>query len=638
MKRFIFSLLIALFAVVGLVSCGKEEKKETPITPLDTPALTVEGNVVKWQAVNNAKGYVVKVNDQEKPEQTKLSYTVSNETPGTYNVSVKAVSSDTTKFQDSAYSTVKTITIEENLENTTVWIVGDSTVCDYGKYDASGNKTGVTDSTYFYDRYGYGTQIGNYLNSEKVTIKNLALSGRSSKSFILEENYKTLKNGIKSGDYLIIGFGHNDEKSDDADRFASALEPTTTEGSFKYNLYNYYCKMASDKGATPIICTPIVRAATDNNYSGSNGHITDSGNYAQAIIDLGVEKSITTIDLTTLTKNLYTNLGYDDAIYLHAMTSGLDSDTPNLTSVDKTHINIYGAKMVAYMFANALKNTNNSLAKYVNKTITEPTKANDLVKNSSFVYKPYSAPDLQEWSNIIATGKVDEGTGELIADYFNYYKTITEGWYGTCFGDCGGSPLSNTTGISAKELSAGVFEVGTSKKKGKIGSTEGYAMVFKQIAADDNFEFSADVEITTAIAADMATQGAFGLVVRDDIYVNQADKDASIKSNGVYAGMYTDKKGSQVVYSRESGSLTAAAGTTTVYAQGDTAKLSIVRVGQVITAKVIYKNNTYTKTYTDFDLVAIDKDYIYIGMYAVRSTIAKFTNVVYTYTGKSQGA
>ena len=102
--------------------------------------------------------------------------------------------------------------------------------------------------------------------------------------------------------------------------------------------------------------------------------------------------------------------------------------------------------------------------------------------------------------------------------------------------------------------------------------------------------------------------------------------------------MYTDKKGSQVVYSRESGSLTAAAGTTTVYAQGDTAKLSIVRVGQVITANVIYKNNTYTKTYTDFDLVAIDKDYIYIGMYAIRSTIAKFTNVVYTYTGKSQGA
>ena len=659
MKK-LLSFLFIMLGLITLASCGNEKTEIPEAQELSAPVLTVTDKTVSWEAISNAKGYVVKVNDSEKAEQTELSYTISDETPGTYNVSVKAVSSDTKKYLDSPYSSQKTITIEAKtpdipatpdtpaepegpvvLSNTTVWIVGDSTVCDYAKSrDDQGNVTAVTDSTYFYDRYGYGTQIGNYLNSEKVTIKNIALSGRSSKSFILEENYTTLKNGIKSGDYLIIGFGHNDEKSDDETRFASANLSTDTVGSFKYNLYNYYCKVALDKGATPIICTPIVRATSTNDYSGSNGHITAGGNYAQAIIDLGVEKSITTIDLTTLTKNLYTKLGYDEAIYFHAMTQGLDENTPNVASADKTHINIYGAKMVSYMFANALKDTNNTLANYIdNDKLVEPTKTLDLVKNKFFVYKEYSAPDLTAWKSLIEAGVTDETTGDTDTTYYDYFKTITEGWYGTAFGDTSGSAMSKGNLFTAKEIEAGVFEVGCGMKKGKIAtSSEGYAMVFKQIAADDNFEFSADVEITTAIAADMVTQGGFGLVVRDDIYVNQPKSDTSIKSNGVYAGMYTTSAGSNIVYSRETGSLTKAAGKTTVYVQGDTAKLSIERVGQVITAKVIYKEKTYTQTYTDFDLVAIDSEHIYIGMYAIRSTIAKFTNVVYNYTGKSQGA
>ena len=120
------------------------------------------------------------------------------------------------------------------LSECTLWVVGDSTVCDYTKEDGT-----LTDATYFYPRYGYGTQFYNYF-STKITVKNLALSGRSSKSFLEEANYSTLKNGIKAGDFLVIGFGHNDEKSDDAERFASAKDSTDTEGSFKYNLYNYY--------------------------------------------------------------------------------------------------------------------------------------------------------------------------------------------------------------------------------------------------------------------------------------------------------------------------------------------------------------------------------------------------------------
>jgi hypothetical protein len=108
------------------------------------------------------------------------------------------------------------------LEPTTIYLVGDSTVCSFS-------------DSYYYPRYGYGTQLANYLAPE-ATVVNLALSGRSSKSFITEENYQTLKSQIKAGDFLLIGFGHNDEKSDDPLRFTDATKDYTDESSFAYHL------------------------------------------------------------------------------------------------------------------------------------------------------------------------------------------------------------------------------------------------------------------------------------------------------------------------------------------------------------------------------------------------------------------
>ena len=51
-----------------------------------------------------------------------------------------------------------------------LYLVGDSTVSSFK-------------DPYYFPRFGYGTQIGNYLNSG-IAVRNLALSGRSSKSFI----------------------------------------------------------------------------------------------------------------------------------------------------------------------------------------------------------------------------------------------------------------------------------------------------------------------------------------------------------------------------------------------------------------------------------------------------------------------
>ena len=498
--------------------------------------------------------------------------------------------------------------VPEVLNPTTVYLVGDSTVCSFS-------------DGYYYPRYGYGTQLANYLAPE-ATVVNLALSGRSSKSFIVEENYQTLKNNIKEGDYLIICFGHNDEKSDDAARFTDASKPYTDESSFGYYLNEYYIKLAVEAGATPILCTPIVRAKTNDDYSGNEGHVTATGNYAQAIIDLGAAVGVSVVDLTAITKAEYIAKGYDGAKLYHAVTVGESSDggvtvTPNWGSIDKTHLNVYGAKFVAYSLATELSKLS-GIGGYVLKDIVAPTEA-DLVANPNYVYSDYEAPDLSTYAPV------------------DHFTTITEGWYGTGFGDTGGDPTSTSNGYIAKETEAGVFRVGQSagSNKGKFSSSaDGFAFLFTQVEADKNFKIS----VTATILQTASTkQAGFGLMLRDDAYLPV--KDASIVSNYVTAGILCEADSTYALFSRENSTLSKGQSFgSSLPAADDVFTMSIERVGQSVTVTVTQGDNTVSTTHYDFDFFAKDNGYMYVGMFANRGTIVEFTDLQFEITGTSQGA
>ena len=496
------------------------------------------------------------------------------------------------------------------LDPTNVYLVGDSTVCAF----ADG---------YYYPRYGYGTQLAGYLDP-KATVINLALSGRSSKSFVLEANYETLKNELKEGDYLIIGFGHNDEKSDDAARFTDASKPYTDESSFGYYLYEYYVKLAIEKGATPILCTPVVRAKTNDDYSGSEGHVTETGDYAQAIRDLGAALDVDVIDLTAITKAEYSSKGYETIKKYHAVTVGESSDggatvTPNWSSIDKTHLNIYGAKFVAYSLAVALKDVD-VIGRYVLDDISAPTEA-DLIVNPNYVYSDYQAPALDKYTAP------------------EHFAVIGEGWYGTAFGDTGGDPTSTSNGYIAKETSEGVFSVGqhldSGSNKGKFSSTaDGFAFLFTQVEADKNFKLSVSGRILYTAST---KQAGFGLMLRDDAYLPV--KDASIISNYVTAGILCEADSAYALFSRENAKLNKGQSFSSgLPAVDDVYTMTIERVGQSVTVTVTCGDKTATTTHYDFDLFAKDNGYMYVGMFANRGTVVEFTDVSFEITGTSQGA
>ena len=214
-----------------------------------------------------------------------------------------------------------------------LFVVGDSTASNYGDTQ--------------YPQTGWAQVLQNYFPSADIKVVNYALSGRSSLSFKKETNYTKLKNEISAGDYLIIQFGHNDSKNE-ADRYTDPAGDRFTSGSFKNSLMDYV-NIALDKGAQPILATPITRR--------KNVESTHEA-YVNAVRQLGDEVNIPVLDMYYKTRTYVDTVGLDKAMDLFLAVKPYDSrfigyknfsksKYYKIDTNDATHLNIYGADMVA---------------------------------------------------------------------------------------------------------------------------------------------------------------------------------------------------------------------------------------------------------------------------------------------------
>ncbi|MBQ4284032.1 MAG: carbohydrate esterase family 12 protein [Lachnospira sp.] len=460
-------------------------------------------------------------------------------------------------------------------EQATVWVVGDSTVSSF------------TDN-YYYPRYGWGTQLYNYFD-ETLKVENLALSGRSSKSFRSEANYTTLMNGMTSGDYLLIGFGHNDEK-EEADRYTEPKGDYKTEGSFAHSLYTYYIKPAQDKGVTVVLCTPIVRRTTSGTWSNNDVHITSNGDYAESIRTLGKTLNIPVVDMTAKTKALYDELGVDETVNLHAWLSSKN------TSVDNTHTNIWGAKYNAWMITQEMKAQNVAgIAEHIT-TAAAPTKADTLVSNPDYKEVPYSP---------------------VTGDSANWEKVGI--WKPTVFGDVGGTPSPNNHTL--EKDADGNIHMAVANNKGKIASTvDGIGMYYYKLPADKTFTLTATM---TVKAFDNNNQVAFGLMARDAVWLDTNSKDSL--GDYVAAGTINLKNGGWNCFARKNGTLTQGGALANPIKAGDTLDLKIVGTEDGY-ACTMGNEETISGGF-DFKLTAIDSEYVYVGMFVSRNCDVTFANV-----------
>lgn len=239
----------------------------------------------------------------------------------------------------------------------TLHTIGDSTMATYDENTS--------------DIRGWGMMFQQFFTAG-VTVNNRAKNGASSKSFYMEAPYwTTVKQQIKTGDYVIIQFAHNDEKNGGLDGGTDALNPingTDYRGTNPQTTYKDYLRKYIDEtrvlGATPILATSLCRKY----FSG--GTITRKGlhdlgpdfslpatdhtyDYAYAMKEVATEKGVQLIDLTTLTKNLVES--YGDA----ASTAQL------YVSADSTHPTALLGTLTARLCAQEMVKQN-ILASYIN--------------------------------------------------------------------------------------------------------------------------------------------------------------------------------------------------------------------------------------------------------------------------------
>ncbi len=497
-----------------------------------------------------------------------------------------------------------------DLDAVTVYIVGDSTACHYDE---------TADTYYWYKRVGFGDKLADYL-SENATVVNLALSGRSSKSFAtgINENgitdaeavanYAQLTSEISEGDYLIIAWGHNDEKTDQY-RYTDPTGDINTEGSFKNSLYTNYIKVAQDKGATPILCTPIIRANASGTLSDNDLHKPSAGDYGECIRELATELDITLIDNLASTQALYTELGAGTAptstdeptgyLALHAALQDL--------SVDTTHLNAYGASMVAYMIARDVKASDNTLADYVLDDITAPTFSQEECYNTN-------------WKGFDESEYVPSSIWK-----------VSSPWAGSVFGSSVGVITEDShPNHDIIEQGENSVELIASNNKGKIASNQdGLVMYFQEIGANQDFTLTATAHINSYDST--VNQTGFGLMLRDNMF---ADYQYNTKAPYYAVGNTAQNSGKNKVSAFRrltDGTLEQTVKVTndpatSEFPDGTEVDLMISRTNGVVTVQY---GTDEAVTFTDdlCDIATVSADYDYVGLFVSRAADVTFNNI-----------
>jgi lysophospholipase L1-like esterase len=219
-----------------------------------------------------------------------------------------------------------------------VFLAGDSTV--------SGNHAAPME--------GWGEVLQSFMNGD-VTVHNEAFSGRSSKSFIDEGRLDQIEANIGSGDYLLIQFGHNDQKPDEERR----TEPFSTYKSY----LKRYIDVARSKEAVPVLISSVQRRKFDEH----GNHLDTHGDYPMAMKQLAEECDVPFIDLDVRSKALLESLGPEQSKSLFVwLEPGESLNYPDGIQ-DDTHFSEYGAKQMAQLVIEAIEQLRLPLSAYIVK-------------------------------------------------------------------------------------------------------------------------------------------------------------------------------------------------------------------------------------------------------------------------------
>jgi beta-glucosidase len=231
---------------------------------------------------------------------------------------------------------LKSVEIEPVNNAITVYLAGDSTVCDQ-----------VND---YYA--GWGQMLGRFFTPD-VAVSNHAESGRATKSFIREKRLDVIRETVKAGDYLFIQFGHNDQKPE-KEWYVEAF--TTYKEALRI-----YTGVARQCDATPVLITSTVRRFFDDSGTIVHSH----GDYPDAVRQLAAEEQVFLVDLYALSKSFFEELGPEESKRAFVQYPAGTLPGQKWDIHDNTHFSEYGAYELARCVAQAIRESDLGLAQYV---------------------------------------------------------------------------------------------------------------------------------------------------------------------------------------------------------------------------------------------------------------------------------
>lgn len=221
---------------------------------------------------------------------------------------------------------VERIRIESVKEVTTVFLCGNSTVVDQEDEPWA----------------SWGQMITRWFTPQ-VAIANYAESGLSCTTFLAQLRLDKILTQLKPGDYVIVEFGHNDEKEKKA-------------GDGAWYSYSRNLKIFADRvreaGGNIIFCTPTARRFfNDDHKTIKNTH----GDYPEAMKTVARRENVPVIDLTAMSTAFYEALGEEGSkrSLVHYPANTFPGQDKPLA--DNTHFNPYGACEIAKMVVMGLK-------------------------------------------------------------------------------------------------------------------------------------------------------------------------------------------------------------------------------------------------------------------------------------------
>jgi rhamnogalacturonan acetylesterase len=217
-----------------------------------------------------------------------------------------------------------------------LYIIGDSTV-----QNNDGNGTN--------EYWGWGTLLKRHLDTNRIALSNHAKSGTSTRTFITDGRWTKILETLKSGDFVLMQFGHNDQAEiNDSTRAKGTLKGVGEETEQIFNLkrkqqetvhtYGWYLRKfireAKEKGAIPIVCSLVPREKW------KNGKVDREIEYVNWAGKVAEAEGAYFIDLNEIIVNKWEKMG-PEAV-------------KTFFTGDHTHTNIKGAELNATSVVEAL--------------------------------------------------------------------------------------------------------------------------------------------------------------------------------------------------------------------------------------------------------------------------------------------